>query len=75
MSSTRDKVKQELLSIARQFSKFSEAGGLSDVRIVPPKTPGEDQSYVVDLVGPLTAEQKAKLPTESHGYEVRYNIV
>jgi hypothetical protein len=75
MSSTRDKVKQELLNIARQFSKISETGPLSDVRIVPPATPGKDQSYVVDLVGPLTAAERTKLPTECHGYEVRYNIV
>lgn len=74
MSSTRDRVKQELLSIVRQFGKISDTGPLSDVRIVPPKTPGEDPSYVVDLVGPMTAEQKAKLPEKCHGYLVEYNF-
>lgn len=74
MSSTRDRIKQELSQIVSQFSIYSTEGPLSDARIVLPSKPGQSPTYIVDLVGPLTAEQKEKLPTESHGHQVQYNF-
>jgi hypothetical protein len=72
--SARDKIKAELLRVVAPFNKFSE-GSFADIRIVPPLNPGEPQSYVVVLPDHVTPAERAKLPTESHGFQVRYDTL